>query len=229
MRTCLCIAFALLFSSACVADVAEIEGTITQVTGSTIEIDNVVLTVTDKCPVLIDGKEATVRDLKKGVDATVEYYDDLEIAKSITVGGRMDAGAMAKDLAALQGDWVATTLVISGKELSRTEMRRHFRHLSFDGNKFREEIVRNGEQFVITGLFALDPKTKEIDLIGRGQFEGKDPNANALEMLGFYEIKGDTIRLVLRQKADDRTSRPSRFGEKDEGKAWTNSYVLERD
>jgi len=221
-----------LFAFAIQAEVIELEGTIKSLDADKreITIGKKTLDVAKKCQITIDGAESKLADLQPNQKVVVEYDDELEVAKSIAVGDTgVGSAAMARDLKSLQGEWVATTLVISGKKLTKSEKQRHFRRFVIKGNSYTEEIVRNGEAFTVSGKFELDPRTKAFDFIGRGQFAGKDPNPGAIEMLGFYEIEGEAVKLVIRKKEKPDTSRPKAFGEGDEDKAWTNSFILEKD
>lgn len=233
MRTILLVAMLLATLGAVVhAEVIELEGTIKSIDAEKreITIGKKTLDVAKKCQIVIEGEEANLADLKVDQKVLVEFDDDVDVAKTIAVGVT-GAGidAMVKDLKGLQGEWVATTLVISGTKLKKSEMQRHSRRFVIEGNSYTEEVVRDGNLFTIKGKFEIDPRTKTFDFIGRGQFAGKEPNQNVKEIFGFYSITGDTVTLVLRSKENSNTSRPSKFGEGDEGKAWTNSFVLERD
>jgi uncharacterized protein (TIGR03067 family) len=223
---------AISVSSDARSDVVELEGAIKSVDAAKREITvgKKTLEVTKKCQITVNGEQAELSDLKTEQQVTVEYDDELDVAKSLTVGETgVGSDAMTKDLKALQGEWVATTLVISGKKLTKSEMQRHSRRFVFKGNSYREEVTRDGNTLVVEGKFEIDPGQKEIDVIGRTQFEGKEPNPGVHEIFGFYAIDGDKVRFVYRKKGTADPSRPTKFGEGDEGKAYTNSFILERD
>lgn len=67
-----------------------------------ITVDNVVLDVTRKSQITVDGKKAGLADIKTGQPARVTYDDALEVVISIVVGDKADDDeATMKDMKAL--------------------------------------------------------------------------------------------------------------------------------
>lgn len=224
MRTVLAMvmAFGALFAH---AEVLELEGTV-----KSIDKDARAISIVRKTPkgekvldLEVAKNAGDLSALKPGDAVAFTYSPDLEIISKIEKGLGEEAQA---DLKALQGKWVATTLVISGKKLTKGEMQRHSRTFAFEGTKYTETAFRDGKVITVTGDFTIAPETKAFDVSGEGKTQ--DNKSFPTQLFGFYELDGNKVKLTMRKKFEGAT-RPTKFGEGDEGKAWTNSFILERD
>jgi uncharacterized protein (TIGR03067 family) len=218
-------ASALLLGMTAQAEVLELEGTVKSVDAASRSISIVRKTPKgDKVLELEVAKNAgDISGFKEGDPVAFAYNPDVDIISKIEKGMSENASA---DLKSLQGKWVATTLVISGAKLTKGEMQRHSRTFAIKGTQFTETIYRNGKVLVVSGSLKIDPETKAFDLDGEIRLD--DGHTNPIQMFGFYECDGDKVKLTVRKQMEGAT-RPKKFGEGDEGKAWTNSFILERD
>jgi uncharacterized protein (TIGR03067 family) len=208
------------------AEVLELEGTVKSVDPASRSISIVRKTPKgEKVLELEVAKNAgDISGFKEGDPVAFAYNPDVDIISKIEKGMSENASA---DLKVLQGKWVATTLVISGAKLTKGEMQRHSRTFVIEGPKYTETIYRDGKVLVVSGAITLSPETKAIDFDGE-LLRKEDSKTFPHQQFGFYEIAGDKLKLTWRKKLDG-TARPKTFGEEDEGKAWTNSFILERD
>ena len=94
----------------------------------------------------------------------------------------------------LQGTWIAMNGQRHGVDFDEAQLKNWV--LVFDDERF----IRDGGERV-EGTFKIDPdkKPKEIDLVFSGH-----------TFLGIYELKGDTLKLVLKLK-----ERPTEFNSND--------------
>jgi len=195
------------------AEVLELEGTIKSVDAAKreITIGKKTLDVAKKCQITIDGKEATLDDLKPDQEATVEYDSDLEIAKAIAVGSSdVDTDAIAKALQELQGEWLAVEGEVGADgKVDRGQIRRENRRVTVKGNSWTAERVIGGKIGSYKGRFEVNPKTKAFDWIGKG------PGGNAVEWIGIYEVNGDTLKVCYRYNNDGEANRPTEFTSSD--------------
>jgi uncharacterized protein (TIGR03067 family) len=217
---------AAIASSPAHAEVLELEGTVKSIEPASRSIS--IVRRTPKGEKVLDLEVAKnagdLFSLKPGDAVAFAYNPDLEIISKLEKGLSEDAAA---DLKALQGKWVATTLVISGNKLTKGEMQRHSRTFAIDGTKYTETIYRDGKVLVVSGDLKLTPANKSFDVDGE-LLRQEDKKTFPHKQFGIYELDGDKVKLTVRKKMDG-TSRPTKFGEGDEGKAWTNSFILERD
>ena len=95
-----------------------------------ITVDNVVLDVTRKSQITVDGKKAGLADIKTGQPARVTYDDALEVVISIVVGDKADDDeATMKDMKALQGEWRCVAGEENGKPQEQSKVRQEGRRL----------------------------------------------------------------------------------------------------
>jgi uncharacterized protein (TIGR03067 family) len=169
--------------------------------------------------------------LKVGEEIDFAYNPTVDIitriGKESPKGTKEASAEVDTDSKAFQGKWVATALIISGKKLTKGEMQRHSRTFSFKGKKYQETMFRDGQVSSVDGTFSIDSEEKTIEI--KAKYSGNGKIIDGYEMFGFYEFEDDKLRLCVRRKVDDDTPAPTEFGEADAGKAWTNSFVLERD
>ena len=229
LNTRIRLAAALLISSmthALLADVIELEGTVTAVDAKerTITIKKKTLEIAKKCRITVDGEDADLDDLKPDQEVTVEYDDDLDVAKSISVGGSgADGDEVARALKELQGDWEAVGAEFGGKALDKMEVRRLNRFVKIKGNSFREERLNNGKIVGVEGKFEINPKTGAFDFIGK-VFD----TTKAFEYVGLYDLDGDTLKLCCRANEDGKAKRPKSFKSDDEKPNWSHYYIYKR-
>lgn len=210
MRTILLVAMLLLTLGAIAhAEVIELEGTIKSIDAEKreITIGRKTLDVAKKCQITIDGEEATLTDLKADQDVVVEFDDELEVAKSIRAGSSdLDADAVAKALKELQGEWLAVEGEVGADgKVEKSQIRRENRRITVKGNSWTAERVIGGNIGSYKGKFEINPKTKAFDWIG------KNPGGNAVEWIGIYELKGDTLKVCYRYNNDGKATRPKEF------------------
>jgi uncharacterized protein (TIGR03067 family) len=208
------------------AEVLELEGTIKSVDAAKreITIGRKTLDVAKKCQITIDGADATLADLKADQEVVVEFDDELEVAKSISVGEAPDPqDETTRVLKALQGEWEAVEAEFNGQPLERNAVRRLNRLVTINGNSFKEEMIRDGRVVGVEGKFGINPKTKAFDFSGR--ITG---TKNAHEYLGIFELDGDTLRLCCRANEDGTAKRPTQFKSDSQKPNWSHYYVYKR-
>ena len=209
----------LLFCTAIQADVLELEGTIKSLDADKREImiGTKTLDVAKKCRITIDGREAALADLKVDQKVVVEYDDDLEVAKSITVGDDVpDDTATARDLKAMQGEWVCVVAEENGKATERADVRRENRTLAVKGNTLTMERLKGTAIAKWTGKFEVNPKTKAFDWVGRTQEGGH------VEWTGIYAVEGEGLKLCFRFSPDGSAPRPKKFTTQD----WEKGFAM---
>lgn len=218
--------FLSMASAVAFAEVIELEGTIKSVDADKreITIGRKTIEVAKKCRITIDGKESDIGDLKPDQAVTVEYDEDLEIAKTISVGDdSASSDALAQDLKALQGEWEAVEAEFGGEALDRLAVRKLNRLVRIKGNSFHEERLLDGRAVGVDGKFEINPKTKAFDFIGKATGSEK-----AFEYVGIYEIAGDTLKLCCRANTDGKAKRPRAFKSDNEKPNWSHYYVYKR-
>ena len=213
-------------TSALLADVIELEGTVTAVDAKerTITIKKKTLEIAKKCRITVDGEDADLDDLKPDQEVTVEYDDDLDVAKSISVGGSSaDGDAVAKALKKLQGEWLAVACEENGEEAGRSDVKKQNRRIVIKGNSLTMERVKVGRAANWKGKFEIDPSKKAFDWIGKG------PDGNVLEWTGIYEVNEDGLKICIRFAGDAK--RPKKFStsEWEKGQPAMAFYTLKRD
>lgn len=208
MRTAVCLMLGL-FTLVVQAEVIELEGTVKSVDADKreITIGKKTLDVAKKCQITIDGEGAMLADLKADQKVVVDFDDELEVAKSITVESPIhDGDAVAKVLKELQGEWLAVKGEVgAGGKVEKSQIRRENRRITIKGNSWSAERVIGNNAGTYKGKFEIDPKTKAFDWIGKG------PGGNAVEWVGIYELSGDTLKVCYRYNNDGMAKRPKEF------------------
>jgi len=208
------------------AEVIELEGTVKAVDADarTISIERKTSKGTKTLELEVTKKAGDLSSVKVGDHISFSYDPGLELVTKLGSSGDEDASA---DLKALQGKWVATTIIVSGNKVTKGEMQRHSRTVTIEDNTYTETIFRDGKVFVVKGEFTIDPKARAFDFNGETTDDKKATFSS--QWTGIYERDGDKVKLTYRKKLSADTERPKKFGEGDQGKAWTNSFILERD
>ena len=228
LNTRIRLAAALLISSmtpALLADVIELEGTVTAVDAKerTITIKKKTLEIAKKCRITVGGEDADFDDLKPDQEVTVEYDDDLDVAKSISVAGN-DGKAVDADLKAMQGQWTVIAAEEGGKVLDDQAMRRQNRRMTIDDNEMIVERVGGaGRVGTYKGRFVINESRKTFDWIGL------DYQGRPVEWNGIYSLDGDTLKVCYRYRNEGSPSRPRTFKSDDNGKHSLVFYTFKRD
>jgi len=208
-RFLLCIAFVLSATAVVPAEVIELEGVIKSLDADKreITIGKKTLDVAKKCRVTVDGADASLADLKQDQEVIVEYDDELDVAKTITVGSStLDGDAVARVLKDLQGEWLAVEGEVgTDGKVDKNLIRRENRRITINGNSWSAERVIGGNIGTYKGKFEINPKTKAFDWIGKG------PGGKAVEWIGIYELSGDTLKVCYRYNNDETAKRPKEF------------------
>jgi len=111
-------------------------------------------------------------------------------------------GAAKKELDKLQGTWVGVSGERDGQKLSTDQATRG--QLIIKGDRY---TVREGDKVTEQGTFKIDPTKKPMTLDVMPT-EGEHKGMN---MLGIYELEGDTLRACL---APSGKERPKEFSSK---------------
>jgi uncharacterized protein (TIGR03067 family) len=107
------------------------------------------------------------------------------LASLASAGMAADSEAVKKDLAALQGEWVAVSASADGQPMPESMLKQMKRVCKGD-----ELTVSMGEQTFFKAKVTIDPsaKPKTIDYdMTEGFSKGK-------KQLGIYELEGDTLK-----------------------------------
>lgn len=190
-----------------------------------IQLDDIDLDVTRKTTITVDGKKGTLADIKAGQKATVIYDDDLEVAKSITIGEEPegDEEATAKAMKALQGEWVCVTAEEIGKVQDKKTVKQENRRVTIKGHTFTMTRTKNRTFGQYTGKFEINSSKGHFDFIGKG------PNGAVNEWIGIYELDGDTLKVCYRYKMNDDCTRPEKFKADDAQSNICVFYTYKRD
>lgn len=172
-----------------------------------ITLDDLELDVSRKTKITVDGKKATLADVKKGEQAKILYDDGLEAAISIVVGDEPvgDEEATAKAMKALQGEWKCIAMDEVGKTLDKKVVKEQDRRVTIKGHSYTMKRTEKGNRHALVGKFEIDASTGYFDFIG------KEQDGGAREFVGIYELDGDTLKLCYRYKMNDDCTRPKKF------------------
>jgi uncharacterized protein (TIGR03067 family) len=116
-------------------------------------------------------------------------------AALLLVAAEPAADANKKDREAMQGDWVAASLVSDGEKQSDDEAQTRFRTVKGDAY-----TVYAFDKPIGKGTFTLDATRKPKTIDARPEGAAKD----APPLLGIYEIDGDTFRACFAASGKER-------------------------
>ncbi len=192
---------------------------------NTITLDDLELDVSRKTKITLDGKKATLADVKKGQQAKVIYDDSLEAAISIVVGDEPegDDEANAKVMKALQGEWKCIAMEEVGKTLDKKVVKEQDRRVTIKGHSYIMKRTEKGPRHTLVGKFEIDASNGHFD------FVGKEQNGSAAEFVGIYELDGDTLNVCYRYKNNDECVRPKKFKTDDSKPNISVFYTFKRD
>jgi len=170
-----------------------------------ITVEGVVLDVTRKSQITVDGRKADLADIKTGQPARVTYDDSLEVAISIVVGeGSDDDEATARDMKAIQGEWKCVAGEENGKPQEQSKVRQEARRLIIRRNSLSMDKAGTSQSWV--GKFEIDATNSHFDWIG------KERSSNLLtEWIGIYELDGDELKLCFIFDKENKSQRPTEF------------------
>jgi uncharacterized protein (TIGR03067 family) len=119
----------------------------------------------------------------------------LLLAAALLVAADKPADANKKDLEAMQGDWVAASLVVDGEKVGDDEAQTRFRTV-----KGEAYTVYSFDKPIGKGTFTIDATKKPKTIDARPEGAAKD----APPLLGIYEIDGDTFRACFAAAGKER-------------------------
>ncbi len=195
----------ILLATVSQAEVLELEGTVKSIDPDTRAIS--IVRKTPKGEKILDLEVAKnagdISGLRVGDRVSFTYNSDVEVISRIEMGLDGDGAA---DKKSIEGVWKVIVEQEFGNELSKEEMRRRNRHITFKGNTLSCDRVSDGALGTYAGTFNLDPKTKAFT------FTGKGPQGKPLEWIGIYQLDGDTLTLCYRiKRGDTSVTRPKEF------------------
>ena len=168
-----------------------------------ITVDNVVLDVTRKSQITVDGKKAGIADIKTGQPARVTYDDALEVVITIVVGDKADDDeATMKDMKALQGEWRCVAGEENGKPQEQSKVRQEGRRLIIRRHSLTMDKV--GSSWI--GKFEIDATNGHFDWIGKSL-----PTNTLTEWTGIYQLEGDELKLCFIFDKENKAKRPTEF------------------
>lgn len=171
---------------------------------NSITVGEVLLDVSRKTKISIDGKKATLAELKKGQKVVVVYDDELDVASSIKAGvNGGDASSTAEEVKKMEGDWVCVASEENGVQLEKDRVKRQNRRLKIKGNTLKMERLIAKQFGTYEGKFEIDPSTNSFDWIGKG------PGGNYVEWIGIYELGDDYLKLRFAYQKDGISKRPT--------------------
>jgi len=223
-----CIATCLVISATASAAEQTVKGKVKSVdaTKNSIKIDDLELDVTRKTKITVDGKKATLADIKSGQKASVTYDDSLEAAISILVGDEPegDDEANAKVMKALQGEWKCLAMEEVGKTLDKKVVKDQDRRVTIKGHSYTMKRTEKVGRHALVGKFEIDASNGHFDFIGKN-----DGQTAATTFIGIYELDGDTLKLCYRYKNTDECVRPTEFKTDKDSPNISVFYTFKRD
>lgn len=218
----------LLIASISTTQAAEktVSGRVSDVdtTHKTITVDRLTLDLTRKTKVAVEGKTATLLDLKTGQQVTVTYDDKLDVAISVTAGKeiRIHDEATSKVLKSLDGEWVCIAAEEEGKAIDPKVVQSQNRHLTIKGGTLTMKRKIGNKHGGATGKIDLNPSSGQID------FRGDGPDGKPNEWVGIYHLEGDTLKLCYRFKTQTDAVRPKKFQSDEDHRHMAMFYTFER-
>jgi len=192
---------------------------------NTISLDDLELDVSRKTKIMVDGMKATLADIKKGQQAKIIYDDGLEAAISIVVGDEPegDDEANVKVMKALQGEWTCIAAEEIGKTLEKKAVKEQDRRVTIKGHSYTMKRTEKGNRQSMVGKFEIDASKGFFDVVA------KEQGGKGVELVGIFELDGDTLKLCYRYKNNDDCTRPKKFKADDERPNICVFYTYKRD
>lgn len=113
--------------------------------------------------------------------------------------------ATAKAVKAMQGEWRCIAAEELGIRLNNTEVKKLDRRAIFKGNNLTLIRTMDGKRGTYVGRIDIDATNGQFDFIGKG------PGGGPKELMGIYELKGDTLKVCYRIKVNAEAVRPTGF------------------
>ncbi len=108
-------------------------------------------------------------------------------------------------MTAIQGEWKCIAGEAIGKILVKNVVKKQDRRITIKGNSYTMKRTENGTRRAQTGKFEIDAVS------GHFGFIGKEQSGAAREIIGIYELDGDTLKLCYRYKINDDCVGPTKL------------------
>lgn len=168
---------------------------------NSIVVDDTALDVSRKTKLVVNGKQASLKDITVGQQVKATYDDALETAISI-VAGEDDGKATMAAMKLIQGEWRCIAGEENGKPQEQSKVNQEYRRLVIKGNSLT--MQKAGQSW--TGKFEIDSTNGDFDWIGKNV-----PQNQLVEWIGIYELEDDTLKLCFIFNKNDKAKRPTSF------------------
>lgn len=192
---------------------------------NSITVDDVVLDVTRKTKIIVDGEKAKLSGLKTGQQVKVTYDDSLETAISIVIGkeAKTDEEAAAKVMKALQGEWKCISAEETANETDKKTLKAQDRRVTIEGNNYSMKRTHGDKRGGYSGKFEINPTNGQFDWIG------ENPDGGLTKWIGIYELDGDILKICYRYNRNGQAVRPTKFKTDNVRPNISMYYVFKRD